>query len=216
MRKLLLLLIILFIFSNVNAATIQGNVYDFNLDPLKNTIIEIDTTPKQSVVAKDAFYSFEANPGNYILTAVYTENNYIIYKIEEEIEITGEGTYNLDLILFPTIEEEVYEDLDLELIDFENGKTFNYWLVVIIALVIIFLIILFWKKKPKPKLEGDISDKVLEIIKKQGGRTTQKEIRKHIPMSEAKISLVITELQHKGIIKKIKKGRGNIIILEKR
>ena len=144
MRKLLLLLIILFIFSNVNAATIQGNVYDFNLDPLKNTIIEIDTTPKQSVVAKDAFYSFEVNSGNYILTAVYTENNYIIYKIEEEIEITGEGTYNLDLILFPTIEEEVYEDLDLELIDFENGKTFNYWLVVIIALVIIFLIILFW------------------------------------------------------------------------
>ena len=32
------------------------------------------------------------------------------------------------------------------------------------------------------------------------------------PDSEAKISLVLTELEAKGKIKKIKKGRGNIII----
>ena len=55
----------------------------------------------------------------------------------------------------------------------------------------------------------------LDFIKKQGGRTTQKEIRKNFPMSEAKISLIITELEHRGKIEKIKRGRSNIIILKK-
>ena len=42
---------------------------------------------------------------------------------------------------------------------------------------------------------------------------TQKDLRKHFAMSEAKISLMITELESLKKIKKIKKGRGNIIIL---
>ena len=61
--------------------------------------------------------------------------------------------------------------------------------------------------------EFDIN-KIVDILKKEGGRATQKDIRKEAPLSEAKISLMIAELEHKGIIKKIKKGRGNIIVLE--
>ena len=57
---------------------------------------------------------------------------------------------------------------------------------------------------------------LIKIIKREGGRTTQKYIRKQIPLSEAKISLMIAELEHKGIIEKIKKGRGNIIILKRK
>jgi uncharacterized membrane protein len=59
------------------------------------------------------------------------------------------------------------------------------------------------------------TERVLEIIKKHGGRTTQKDIRKELPLSEGKISLMITELEHQGKIEKIKKGRGNIIIMKK-
>jgi len=55
----------------------------------------------------------------------------------------------------------------------------------------------------------------MDIIKKEDGRTTQKEIRKQLPLSEAKVSLIITELEEKGVVKKIKKGRGNVIILNK-
>tara|TARA_B100000315_G_C14401356_1_gene506635 strand:+ start:28 stop:804 length:777 start_codon:yes stop_codon:yes gene_type:complete len=80
------------------------------------------------------------------------------------------------------------------------------------------------KPKEEPKVEKqasteelveDLADKVLNFIKQNDGRTTQKDIRKQFPLSEAKISLVITELEHKEIIKKIKKGRGNVIILNK-
>lgn len=64
-------------------------------------------------------------------------------------------------------------------------------------------------------IESDeITKKIIEIIKEEGGRTTQKYIRKRIPFSEAKISLAITDLESKGKLQKIKKGRGNIIILK--
>ncbi|MBW2967057.1 hypothetical protein KY362_01080 [Candidatus Woesearchaeota archaeon] len=56
---------------------------------------------------------------------------------------------------------------------------------------------------------------IIDIMKKEGGRTTQKELRKQIPLSEAKISLMISELEHKKIIEKVKKGRGNILILKR-
>ena len=42
-----------------------------------------------------------------------------------------------------------------------------------------------------------------------------KDIRKAFGLSEAKASLIITELEHKNLVKRIKKGRGNVIILNK-
>ena len=63
------------------------------------------------------------------------------------------------------------------------------------------------------RLDKDLEN-LIEFIKKQEGRTTQKDIRNNFPHSEAKISLMIAELEDKEIVKKLKKGRGNIIILK--
>lgn len=70
-------------------------------------------------------------------------------------------------------------------------------------------------KNPENKTEFSLKEKILEEIELLEGRATQKDIRKKIPYSESKISLVITELEHEGKIRKIKKGRGNIIIINK-
>lgn len=221
MKKLLLLLVFLLIFSSVQAATIHGTVYDFNLDKLENVIVEINTVPKQSYVSKDATYHFDVNPGNYILAAAYLEDNYITYEIQEEIQIEDEGEYTLDLILMPSLDEEFYNGTEIELIDIydENGFDYNLLLIILAIILIIGVFVRFKLLKHSTKKisiqEDNLPDKILEIIKKQGGRTTQKEIRKQIPLSEAKISLVITELEHKGLVEKIKKGRGNVIILKK-
>ena len=59
---------------------------------------------------------------------------------------------------------------------------------------------------------GELAEKVLDFVKQQGGRVTQLDIRKKFPSSEAKISLILTDLEEQGKIRKIKKGRGNIII----
>ncbi len=73
------------------------------------------------------------------------------------------------------------------------------------------------KKLEKTDNQDDLPNdakKVMDFIKSREGRCTQLEIREKFPSSEAKISLIISELEHKGKIQKIKKGRGNIIILK--
>ena len=84
-----------------------------------------------------------------------------------------------------------------------------------IALVIVFLGIIISIIPHYSKLMNTEEDhEILRFIKEKGGRVTQKDIRKRFPSSEAKISLLISELEHKGKLEKIKKGRGNIIILK--
>ena len=61
--------------------------------------------------------------------------------------------------------------------------------------------------------EDEMLRQAIEIIKKNDNRMTQKDLRKELPFSEAKISLLVAQLESEGKIKKIKKGRGNILIL---
>jgi len=57
--------------------------------------------------------------------------------------------------------------------------------------------------------------KAIEILKNYGGRLTQKELREKMPeYGEAKVSLIVAELEQMGVVKKFKKGRGNIIVLK--
>ena len=75
------------------------------------------------------------------------------------------------------------------------------------------------KKESLPQTKEDSDDqlaqRVLTFLKDNEGRVSQKQLRKElIDVSEAKVSLVLTELVHKNKIEKIKKGRGNVIILK--
>lgn len=72
------------------------------------------------------------------------------------------------------------------------------------------------EKQEEEESQDKVAENVITLLKKNDGRATQKELRKHLPLSEAKISLVLTELESAGKIRKIKKGRGNIIILNKK
>jgi uncharacterized membrane protein len=56
---------------------------------------------------------------------------------------------------------------------------------------------------------------VLSIIEKNDGRITQLDLRKMLPYSEAKVSLIVSDLESRGLVKKIKKGRGNVLILNR-
>ena len=54
---------------------------------------------------------------------------------------------------------------------------------------------------------------IITILERAGGRVTQKDLRKELNCSEAKVSLMTTDLEARGFVQKIKKGRGNIILL---
>ena len=232
-HKILAYILTAFItFQLASAATVYGSVYDFSLNKVNNARVEINTSTQQFLIARNGSYSFNVPNGTYMIKAQLMQKNTITASVQENITITQDGSYVLDLILFPDVEEGVENpnlDINGNVVD-DNSPKNNYW--VIIVLLVIFLAAgLYYLKIHKinsenrekeietigQKLEEDAYDldQVIKIIKQEGGRATQKEIRKQIPLSEAKISLMIAELEHKGLIEKIKKGRGNIVILKK-
>lgn len=216
MKKLSLFLIALAILSlSVSASSISGEVFDFSLDKVMSAKVEINSTPVQRQITEDGSFSFDIPPGNYLLKAEEIVEGVVIASTEENIEIPDQGDYNLDLLLFPLIEEIEVEAIEVEEDLFpEPTPTSNYILFVFILIFIGIVLFgyAFYKKKPG-KDDDELID-VLSFIKKQGGRTTQKDIRRAFPQSEAKISLILTDLESQGKIKKIKKGRGNVVILK--
>lgn len=226
-RILFYLLSAIFLASLANAATIHGTVYDLSLKKVDNARVEINTSPRQFKVAQNGTYSFNVPNGIYRIKAQLVQKNDVVASVEENITISQDGSYILDLILFPNVEEGIEDpgiDINGSVIDESNNdKIFFIGFIVLFALGIAVAAVYFLKTRKKgneldieKQNENEGIEQVVKIIKQEGGRTTQKDIRKQIPLSEAKISLMIAELEHKGIVEKIKKGRGNIIILKKK
>ncbi|MBI2576390.1 hypothetical protein HYV84_04185 [Candidatus Woesearchaeota archaeon] len=238
--------VVLFAVPLVYSATLSGTTYDIGLSKISPVRVEINTTPKQVVIARDGTYSLSLPPGFYSLKAFYSKDGAPAAFYQENISILREGDFTVDLVLFPSFpDEDLFETIAVnpeeEIQDVKNIG----WLWLIPVIVIILIEFLIWSKRRngfKKNLEEDskqgnlgksslreaannkeenlnagdgLLQQVLSIIQKEGGRTTQKEIRKHIPLSEAKVSLILTELEHEGKIKKIKKGRGNVVVLGK-
>ena len=219
MRLTILFLIFLLLPELASPATIYCTIYDYSLEKAKDARVEINTEPKQLYISKNGSYAFNVPNCEYAIEAKQYIGSLLKASAAENITIKDNGVYVLDLVLFPAIGEgELEEDIDIN-DPFEERK-----LNTAIILASIILIILFFVAYTKSKSKAKANDKkqedydlerVIKILKEEGGRTTQKAIRKEIPLSEAKISLMIAELEHKGIVEKIKKGRGNIIILKK-
>lgn len=235
--NVLILFILLILPTIVSGATISGKVFDITLTRIENAVIEINSEPRQLVVSEDGKYSFEVPLGTYSLKA-YTDD----YSIIENITIKHRGNFSIDLILLPSFEEEdaMRNELDNEDIT-ENLNSLdekNDLIVYVIALIVIASIYILFlaRNKIAKKLkiinienienlkqkinlhelpdDSKYLNKIIHILESEGGRASQKTIRKNIPLSEAKISLLITELEESKKIKKIKKGRSNIIILQ--
>src|SRR3989338_2473637 len=96
-RNILAIMVLTLIMVGIaTAATIQGTVYDLSLNKVSKSIVEVDSTPNQRLVTIEGKYSFNLPKGNYIITA--SANGEFA---KENISIADEGTYNLDLFLFP-------------------------------------------------------------------------------------------------------------------
>ena len=71
-------------------------------------------------------------------------------------------------------------------------------------------------KTPTPEkkflLPADLQE-IIDIIRGQGGRITQKNLRSKLKYSEGKVSLMLADLEKRKLIEKFKRGRGNIVIL---
>lgn len=300
-----ILLVIPFLMTAGASATIHGVVYEWNtFQPLENVIVEVNSTPLQSMVCKYGTYSFELPQGNYKITASYYEESTLTYYAEDFVNITDEGTYVLDLLLFPAYSQSTSstnassssssDQYQSALNDSQNVTANQSSFISVDTLLItisILLVMFIWLRHstiqktsrpvekhhvtkqekieekviltPKPvqltasveslgivpeELEvmnsddgsddstelivsepentGSISlndipkgpipadlQEILDIIRSQGGRMTQKDLRSKLKYSEGKVSLMLFDLEKRGMIQKFKRGRGNVILL---
>ena len=237
LKKLIIVLMLLISIENCYAATIYGNIYDPNLEKMEGRIeVEVDSSPRQYQVSTDGTYSFFLLVGKYTIKAKYEEYGRLKYIAEERIVVRDEGRFIHDIVMYPSPEEEerlLNKTLERPEDDSKGKQTIFLFVIIGSVFVISILLVVYFLRKEKKKEhiqekeesfsateeEKEVDapeslDRVIRIIKENNGRVTQREIRKQIPLSEAKISLMITELEDKGIVKRIKKGRGNIIILK--
>ena len=222
---------------DVSAATIKGSVYNVFLDVLDRAILTVNTVPEQTMVSQQGTYTFDVPHGEYTLLAAYDENG-TMYISKEHLVITDDGVYVIDLILTPDFEDEPLLDTGIEQ-DFTpyDATPSSLGFTVSLVAILFFMLYLILNRRhfmrdehdvmhqqpaqqPEPaapvELSGDTEEdiqKLLAFIKEQGGRVTQKEIRKMFPLSEAKISLLIADMESRELVRKIKKGRSNIIVL---
>lgn len=207
---LLLAPLVLAVNNDTNHVLIQGTVYDFGLNQVSNAIVEINSTPAQKIVAKNGMYAFKVPVGVYSIKASTNGISMI-----EQVNALAEGEYVLDLILLESLEEEeqlLQQEIETPEVEglFESKPTMQWALWVIAFLILAAFLI--WYSRKKPTTMPDDLHNVLNYINSQGGRVNQKDIVKNLQYSEAKISLMIDELEAQELVKRIKKGRGNIII----
>ncbi|MBS3133707.1 hypothetical protein J4214_00580 [Candidatus Woesearchaeota archaeon] len=223
-----------------NAALIHGTIYDTSLTRIDGSVVGINTRPEQRLVAIDGKYAFNVPKGNYIIRASYLTEDLTNLKTIENITIDNDGDFVLDLFLLPELDEINETDIDIDPDSFNNDNNTKFIILIVILSVIGISVVLYVllpkrfaeEKHPESDEDHDSrkeehlnnkketyldedAEKVIEILKKENGRMNQKDLRKMFAMSEAKMSLLISELEAKEKVEKIKKGRGNIIILKK-
>lgn len=199
MRFLVLCLVFMLLLSSSFAGFVYGEIYQSNLEELNNTLIKIEGSFSYQIVVHNANYSVFLPEGDYTISASYfdEQGNLILYT--EEIVKVGKEDQKVDLVLKPT-------------------SSVDYYLIsIILAVTAIIIILLKLKGKSVPEpptrkksLDSD-AKKVLQALDSFEGRATQKELKQTLNFSDAKLSLIITELEELEYIKKFKRGRGNII-----
>jgi uncharacterized membrane protein len=274
-----------FIADNKITATVHGATYASDtLEPLNDTVININSNPPQSIVAKNGMYSFELVPGDYTITASCYHKNILTYYKEISLNIESEGNYVFDLLLYPVADYPATQKIADKTSNINSADptgqartdspTIRYLPVVLTLFLLLGGGYKFSRKHKKmeksrfqegtfnipglllkglgkstgygvgqefgnigktasvtepliehsvnsgtgtaaPKelpLSTDLSE-VLDVIRGHKGRITQKDLRSRLKYSEVKVSLLLSELEKRELIKKFKNGRENIVIL---
>jgi uncharacterized membrane protein len=240
MRALPITLLLLSIFASHLAlgAELSGIVYTQDLAVAKYSLLLVGSAPPQRIILPEGRYNLTLPPGTYHLRAYYSERGRT-YEDDTRLNITGDRAYTYDFLLFPVEENRTEQLPDISALNIPDATkaTIDNWAILIIALIaaVVLLLLLLARSKKKKREEQGKEEKgenkkskeerpeelpadlqsIIAVLKDEDGRTTQKELRKRIPCSEAKMSMMLTELEHKGRITRIKKGRGNLIVFKR-
>jgi len=145
-------------------------------------------------------------------TSNHTDGTRIVYVWETDILLPGQEIVHIIKYLIPAV-----------LLDTATAATDNSLAIGIIAAiaaagaVLIIERIPAWMKRLRTRefiVSGKISaqeQEILDLLSKRGGSCSQREIYENLDMSQAMASMMLTSLEERGLIKRLRSGRENIV-----
>ncbi|MEM3086518.1 MAG: MarR family transcriptional regulator [Halobacteria archaeon] len=209
---------------------LTGQLYELgpgpDLQPATETlVVEARSNGELSgrTVASRGAYTLELGPGEYRILALSPAGE---VRASENVSLRADA--RLDLILLPSLDlpdlplnESLLGNLTLPAGRGERSLLWAGGVAVAAAAAGALLLLRLRKRRSEvapPPSPGGLPDDLqamLRALEREGGRTTQKELRRHLGYSEAKVSLMVADLENRGLVRKFKVGRGNIVVLEK-
>lgn len=145
-------------------------------------------------------------------TSNYTDGTRTVYVWETDILLPGQEIVHIIKYLIPAV-----------LLDTAAATTDNSLAIGLIAAIgaagaiLIIERIPAWMKRLRTKefiVSGKISaqeQEILDLLSKRGGSCSQREIYENLDMSQAMASMMLTSLEERGLIKRLRSGRENIV-----
>ncbi|VVB70814.1 Uncharacterised protein [uncultured archaeon] len=213
------------LFLSVEAVVLSGTIYDSDNDQVaKNILMKLEGTNSYQYFSTNGTFSINVTPGNYTVLLLDIVNNTLMRQGSESIFIEDDSVN--DFLIFPV--ESGYSqdyvnvsqlfDLPEATVDASSSSTSsssNYLLLYLVILLLLSGIIayfLFLKRKPILSTNNLVLSSeeqlIYNLIKKEK-IISQKELRKNVSFSEAKVSMVLSSLEEKGLLRRIKKGNAN-------
>ena len=220
------------VFCKVRSVGITYVECELNLTAEKRTI-EIRFCTRDLVKRLKDKYYFDADLGlkagidSVFVSVTLPEGMGLVEGVEEKISmpekasIVSDGrhiivTWNLDdvsatdILRFKILYEKVREERNY----FVYGIAFGVMSVGVITLIYLR------KLKKSEKLVLSVLDeyerRVIEIVRKYGGKINQKKVVEETNLSKAKVSRVVKSLAERGLLEVERRGRTNILKLVKK
>ncbi len=201
------------------SSRIYGNIYDINdFNLANNCVIYVNSTPSLQKVVSTGIYDISLKKGCYVLKVNCYDNGVVSKEGEANLCVDENENITYDLLVSPIILDdfenltEQYNMVNVDNHIFSSPHFYFNYLYLLFILVPPFVAYMIYKyRKLNHLVRDDSMKKLLDILKRER-RINQKDLVRIMRLSDAKISLMIAELEKEGIIKKIKKGRSNIVI----
>ena len=219
------------LFAALHAANLSGSVYSMDsFDAVRGVVVRAEGASTYQTFSMDGTYKMDIPAGEYAVKALYYVEGNLEGYAEDRITV-GEGGTSYDFVLFSPDEFEGVVGFDVPEADEDIPERKDDWALATAAgavlLIVAVAIAYFFLTKKKPggrgvqeealpaeKKELDVEERrVLEILKNSEGMRNQKELREIMKCTEAKMSLLVSGLEAQGYVKRIRKGRENIVKL---
>jgi uncharacterized membrane protein len=204
--RLVSLLALLILSGSSFQAFVHGSIYAEDLEKLNSSVVRVEGPFSYQLVVDKSDYSIFLPEGTYMISASHHDDTGGLALYAEEKIVVGSHDQEVDLVLKPP-----------------GPDSFIYAGLILIVAVFFLWSNHFWQgerkeesmskealKPMKHELDEDAKS-VLSVLDGCEGRATQKELRQNLGFSDSKLSLILTELEQLGLVKRFKRGRANIV-----